>query len=348
MGNFFHHKPSEWSVRRPRTWDDVVNVLTRKGGASRSIGERWVALQFSRQLAPSKDALVECLRRSLVVERNSVLMRHEIAFTLGQTETKAALKTLKEILIDDSEDEVTRHEAAESIALIDSRPFEQLLSTFARDRDRHPILADTSMLALEGLRQYREQGEDAEDAPFVPSAICGCTQSIDLSKTETSESRSGASLASLSRTLVNAEKTLYERYAALFELRDCHRSEAPDILAYALRQDRTSALLRHELAFTLGLFGDPKSMRVLIDTLKNSKEHDVVRHEAAISLGSIDVEEAHRTLLRHARSRPAMVRESCIAALAMRPFTTGKSALSDDAFEFKWGGVGEESAAKGD
>jgi len=299
-------------------------------------------------LAPSKEALVECLGKSLSVETKSILMRHEIAFTLGQTETEAALETLKHILIDDNEDEVTRHEAAESIALIDSRPFEKLLKRFARERDRNPILADTSILALEGLRQYRERGEDAEDAPFVPSAICGCAQSVDhLSKIEASEGRSGASLEELSRTLASSEKTLYERYAALFELRDCHRNQAPDIISFALRKDRTSACLRHEMAFTLGLFGDPKSMRVLIDTLENSKEHDVVRHEAAISLGSIDMDEAYRALLRHASSRRAMVRESCLAALAMRPFTTGNKATTESGFEFKWGGVGEESAKVG-
>ena len=329
------------SIRRRRpTWDEISDTLTK--ASTSSIGKRWVALQFSREMAPNVDVLIDVLRIALTRE-TSTLMRHEIVFAMGQTSSKSVLKDLKRICDDESEDEVTRHEAVESIAMIDARPFRDAFRRFVAKRKELPILADTASLALEGLcRLYEGKTSENEELPFVPLNLCGCHRSTS-SRTNAAAASSSLPVQQktpfdeLTKTLLDRTETLYDRYEALFELRDDYPSEATPVICRALEEDQASACFRHELAFTAGLLGDVDSERVLIAVLNDRNEHDVVRHEAAISLGSVGTSNAKRVLRRHCKSPRDMVRESCLAALAMRPFVLSDATKASNAFEFKWG-----------
>ena len=91
------------------TWGAVEATLSCRSGTQEPLSARWRALQFSRKEAPSASALVRVLVSALNHEVESVLMRHEIAFVLGQTEHASAVPPLVVVMNDEAEDEVTQN-----------------------------------------------------------------------------------------------------------------------------------------------------------------------------------------------------------------------------------------------
>ncbi|KAF4724972.1 deoxyhypusine hydroxylase, partial [Perkinsus olseni] len=137
------------------------------------------------------------------------------------------------------------------------------------------------------------------------------------------------------RHLMDPKAKLSDRYAAMYQLRAATLpgSVSPDpealkALARVLREDHSSALMRHELAFVVAqvAFDADKEMtlssvKALIDSVKDTDEACMVRHESAVALGSVGGDEATK-FLREYVQRPvnhnedeAVVVESCKVAL---------------------------------
>ena len=317
MGNSFRKKRRGRRRRREiPSWKKIKSSLM---SSKSSLTERWVALQFCRKKAPSREELGRVLIEALKYNKDSILMRHEIAFALGQT--GCGVNVLKKIMRNEKgEDEVTRHEAAESLSTLENckNDFE----LYAKNRDQYPILADTCALALEGMRRFLS-GEI--DAAFAP---CGC-----VTHKNKEDSRLPKALKILTideeitacKILKDTQSTLYDRYEALFELRDQHRDidVAVKTIADTLKNDSSSACFRHELAFTLGILGSScDAENILISKLRDKSEHSVVRHEAALALQCLESDRAALALRRVSKlsTEDPMVRESCIVALAMRSY----------------------------
>src|ERR1051325_7200274 len=83
----------------------------------------------------------------------------------------------------------------------------------------------------------------------------------------------------LRATLLDAKNPLWDRYKALFGLRNQNRDDAAVALGEALLKD-PSALLRHECAYVLGQMQRVVSVPYLIKALKNDV-NPMVRHESA-------------------------------------------------------------------
>lgn len=121
-------------------------------------------------------------------------------------------------------------------------------------------------------------------------------------------------VAALRRVILDASKTLWERYKALFGLRNQNCDEAATALGEALLKD-PSALLRHECAYVLGQMQREVSIPYLIQALKTDT-NPMVRHESAEALGAIG-SDAVVPALREAQVQDDAieVRESCDLAL---------------------------------
>lgn len=134
------------------------------------------------------------------------------------------------------------------------------------------------------------------------------------------------SIDDLKRTLLDSSLPLFERYRAMFALRDL--SSPPDLptavpavqaLAEGFR-DR-SALFRHEIAFVFGQLCHPASIPSLIETLSNTEEAAMVRHEAAEALGSLgDEQGVEEVLKKFINDSEKVVRDSIIVALDMAEY----------------------------
>jgi deoxyhypusine monooxygenase len=134
------------------------------------------------------------------------------------------------------------------------------------------------------------------------------------------------SIEELEETLLDTKLPLFQRYRAMFALRDL--SSPPDLptaipAVQALAKGFTdpSALFRHEIAFVFGQLSHPASIPSLVATLGNKEEASMVRHEAAEALGSLGEEEGVEEILKQfLNDAEQVVRESVIVALDMAEY----------------------------
>lgn len=152
------------------------------------------------------------------------------------------------------------------------------------------------------------------------------------------EDSSSANIESLKIKLLDQNLPLFERYRAMFALRNIGTPDAVDALASGFTDDSplfkyaSTALVRviaqnltalfvrrHEIAFVFGQLLSTHSVPALIQVLNDSNESDMVRHEAAEALGGIATPEVlpHLKEWLSREDSPRVVRESCQIALDM-------------------------------
>ncbi|XP_034227029.1 deoxyhypusine hydroxylase isoform X2 [Prunus dulcis] len=233
------------------------------------ISERFRALFSLRNLkGPGpRNALITATRDS------SNLLAHEAAFALGQMQDADAIPALVAVLNDLSLHPIVRHEAAEALGAIGLESNVPLLeNSLALDPAQE--VKETCALALNRIEQLKDSGNQSldEKSPFM---------SVDPAAPATSSS----SVNQLREVLLDEKKNMYERYAALFALRNNSGDEAVSAIVDSLGSK--SALLRHEVAYVLGQLQNKDASAALSNILMDRNEHPMVRHEAAEALGSI-------------------------------------------------------------
>jgi deoxyhypusine monooxygenase len=296
-------KPNDHGlVMTAPTWEEIQSVLLDEGS---SVKARYRVLFHARKGAPSMSEASELLLQTLPFQKDSVLLRHEFAYVLGQLEEKAATSTLRQILHDEEEDCIVRHEAAEALAALGEMELVDELDTLAQQTTSVP-LRHTCELAVDGLRKKALEGE------AVPICMCQYT-SVDpasglLGATD-------ADVPAAAAALLNESLPLFERYEGLFTLRNVGGAASIEALAKALLNDTSSAVLRHEVAFVLAQMEDEASVVALTASLARLDEHAMVRHEAAIALGTIGTLEADEVLRKYVNDFDQLVGESCEVAL---------------------------------
>ncbi|KAF9608123.1 hypothetical protein IFM89_006050 [Coptis chinensis] len=275
------------------------------------ISERFRALFSLRNLRGSgpREALILATRDS------SNLLAHEAAFALGQMQDAEAVPALEKVLQDLSLHPIVRHEAAEALGAIGLEGNIPLLEkTLVSDPAQE--VRETCELALERIEQQKNicQNEDSTKevaSPFLsvdPATPASCCSSVDQ----------------LREVLLDEERDMYQRYAALFALRN--RCEDVAVSAIVDSLGARSALLRHEVAYVLGQLQNKAATAALSRVLKNVSEHPMVRHEAAEALGSIADSQSVELLEEFAKDAEPIVSQSCEVALSMLEFErSGKS-----------------------
>ncbi|XP_068653103.1 deoxyhypusine hydroxylase-B isoform X2 [Aristolochia californica] len=278
---------------------------------SQPIAERFRALFSLRNLkgAGPRNALICATRDS------SNLLAHEAAFALGQMQDTEAAPALENILFDLSLHPIVRHEAAEALGAIG---FESNVPVLKKslESDPAPEVQETCQLAIRRIEEQKGIGDESKSAVEVGSPF----MSIDPAKPASLSS----SVDHLREVLLNEKNAMYERYAALFALRNHGGNGAVDAIVAAL--GARSALLRHEVAYVLGQLQDKAASVALSDVLRNMYEHPMVRHEAAEALGSIADNESVALLEEFAKDPEPIVSQSCEVALSMLEYErSGKS-----------------------
>jgi len=257
----------------------------------------------------------------------STLLRHEIAYVLGQVQNDAAVQTLKELLCDAREDEMVRHEAAEALAAIGSTSAIDTISLFLSDPSG-PV-RETCELAIRSLEDRLKKNSDGSGNG------CGhngnnnnaAAENEGFDTVDPIVGRIGMSdddVESLSIQLMDSSRPLWERYEAMFTLRNIGTNMASKAIADALLKDSASALFRHEAAFVLGQLQKPCTMSHLVECLSKPTEHPMARHEAALAIGSLGClwgdtscrEVAVKALAKFLLDPDDVVRESCEVALS--------------------------------
>mmetsp|Transcript_64884 Transcript_64884/g.154951 ORF Transcript_64884/g.154951 Transcript_64884/m.154951 type:complete len:324 (+) Transcript_64884:66-1037(+) len=301
------------------SWPEIKSLLTQDELSP--ITARYRALMESRRTAPSTQEAVAVLSAALEVQTQSILLRHEIAYVLGQIGDKAATGILRTLAASTAEDEIVRHEAAEAVAAICAKDAIDELALYSEGIDTPSLLRDTCELAVHQLR-----ASSSEDGSQKRVAVCACQyQTIDPAEGKDGATEEDVPSAVLS--LCDASKPLVERYQAMFTLRNVGGVDAVAGLCQALRTDTKSACLRHEVAFVLGQMENDESVAALVESLCDPQEHAVVRHEAAIALGAVGTATSRAALEKFRNDPEPMVWESCVVALDILDYWEAWEAL---------------------
>lgn len=176
----------------------------------------------------------------------------------------------------------------------------KLLEKFKND----PIVevAETCELALDRLKWLESNsGDELSQNPYCSVDPAPPLPVNDLEK--------------LQNILLDDKARLFERYRAMFALRNLQSKEAVKILCTALKHG--SALFKHEIAFVLGQLQDESSVSCLKESLEDATENEMVRHECAEALGAIATKDCFDILNKYLEDDKRVVKESCEIALDM-------------------------------
>jgi deoxyhypusine monooxygenase len=247
---------------------------------------------------------------------SSDLLKHELAYCLGQRGDARALPILLKVLKSEKQGSIVRHEAAEALGAIGDVRAKETLKEFETSPIRE--IAETCNLALRRLRWSNSQ-EKAETREEVLTAA-------NIKSVDPAPSYADLDVQKLREILLNEKEDLFHRYRAMFTLRnkianvkqdDKVAKKAVAALTDAL-QSKSGPLFRHEVAFVLGQVAHPASVDVLSERLADKKESFMVRHESAEALGNIGNEECLQILRDHLNDSERVIRETCILALHER------------------------------
>ncbi|KAK2465263.1 hypothetical protein APHAL10511_002617 [Amanita phalloides] len=247
---------------------------------------------------------------------SSALLKHELAYCLGQMKQTTALPALESVLRDVSEDPMAA-EAMGAISSIDSMP---VLKDFLFDSER--TVRETCEIAIariewDASEEASKYHSDVSSESHIPlyTSIDPAPAASGLLRGAKPDESSPSNVATLREQLINKNLPLFQRYRAMFALRNIGTAGAVDALASGFSDD--SALFKHEIAFVFGQMLSPHSVSPLLKVLQNTDENEMVRHEAAEALGGIGTSEV-LPYLREWMTRadaPRVVRESCQVAI---------------------------------
>lgn len=303
---------------------DIGIVLKDK---SMPLKDRFRALFTLRNLGGHEaiDIISSCF------DDSSALLKHELAYCLGQMQDKHANTALIKVLEDKTQEAMVRHEAGEALGAIGSPEVLDLLQQYAAD----PVVevAETCQLAVERMRWLQSKQEQTDSLPPNPYS------SVDPAPPAPTED-----ITSLRDNLLDESLPLFQRYRAMFTLRNIGCREAVIALAAGLKCK--SALFRHEIAYVLGQIQSDACVSELYHNLMDDQENPMVRHECAEALGAIATEESMEMLKKYLQDSERVVRESCIVALDMSEYeNSGQFQYADTLQKLSRVGNGVEASS---
>ena len=266
----------------------------------------------------TRGEIIRNLCVSLKQRDHGSLLRHEFAYVMGQIRDARACQVLEEVLADDDECVMVRHECAEALGAIGSKGSLPLLEKLTND-ERFEV-SETCRLAVDYML-------------LKSDVACACMlspyNSVDPAPAHPAHEKLSAK--EIGDILCDEALPLFKRYRAMFSLRNRGTDECTLELGRALLEDNSSATLRHEVAYVLGQLQRDISVEALNASLERKNEHRMVRHESAEALGAIEGRwgDCEEILQKFIDDEDDVVRESCIVALDAADYF-GHASPSDD------------------
>uniref|UniRef100_A0A2I3G9D7 deoxyhypusine monooxygenase n=1 Tax=Nomascus leucogenys TaxID=61853 RepID=A0A2I3G9D7_NOMLE len=191
----------------------------------------------------------------------------------------------------------------------------ELLKQYSSD----PVIevAETCQLAVRRLEWLQQNGGELAAGPYLSVDPAPPAEERDVGR--------------LREVLLDESRPLFERYRAMFALRNAGGEEAALALAEGLHCG--SALFRHEVGYVLGQLQHEAAVPQLAAALARCAENPMVRHECAEALGAIARPACLAALQAHADDPERVVRESCEVALDMYEHETGRAFQYADGLE---------------
>jgi len=282
--------------------EQITKVGELLNNPERPLKERFRAL-FTLKSIGGEEAI------NLIAEAfndKSALLKHEVAYCLGQLQDPLAIPILTAVLQDDSREPIVRHEAAEALGAIGTPKVMSVL--VKHSKDPVPEVSETCQMAIDRLNWLASGGQDNKEL------FSSVDPAPPLEEKDT---------VKLTSILLDESLPMFERYRAMFSLRN--KGDDESIKAIASGLDCKSALFRHEVAFVLGQASSPAAIKELTERLRDIDENPMVRHECAEALGGIGASGVEQELTKYLGENEAdVVRESCVVALDMYDYNNSE------------------------
>ncbi|GMI24621.1 hypothetical protein TeGR_g3988 [Tetraparma gracilis] len=300
---------------------------------ARSVGERMRAVYYLKQTytTATKDGdseavatVLSAMELNLSNKEHGKLLRHEIAYVMGQLKDYRCLLALASVLDDGEDDCIARHECAEAIgAIVTSKvtaesavAVQSLRRNYASEEASPVEVRETCRIAIDFIDWKTSTSSQEEyNAPMACACMLSSYDSTDPAPPH--PAHENLSHEEIGEQMRDEARELFERYRCMFSLRNKGGSEAAKELGRALVEDKSSALFRHELAFVLGQLQHVDGLDFLVQSLEREGEHEFVRHESAEAIGAIDGDwdKCERILVKFKQDHDLIVRQSCEVAL---------------------------------
>nr|NVI76091.1 nero [Cucujiformia] len=187
-------------------------------------------------------------------------------YCLGQMQDENAIDILISVLEDYEQEAMVRHEAAEALGAIGSEKALGYLEKYKNNSIKE--VAETCELALDRINWLTNSKE--ETSKLSKSLYNSVDPAPPALNDNTQELKS---------VLTDENVSLFNRYRAMFALRNIGSEDAIKALGEALKCG--SALFKHEVAFVLGQMQNKSSVSYLKESLEDTEENEMVSHECA-------------------------------------------------------------------
>jgi len=214
---------------------------------------------------------------------------------------------------------MVRHESAEALGALGDSGSLEVMKKMKDDPKEPTVVRETCEIAIDRINWQLSESSKSEN--LKPSDFASIDPAPPMASTAASPD-----IAALKTSLLDTSRPLFDRYRAMFALRDLASppdapTAEPAVHALASGFVDKSALFRHEIAFVFGQLSHPASIPALLKVLGDTSEESMVRHEAAEALGSLGeepgVEEKLKDFLNDSEQ---VVRDSVIVALDMAEY----------------------------
>lgn len=292
--------------------ETLRDVLINSDGKT-PLADRFRALFYLKSIGtefeqnPSKAATaIDYISKAFIDD--SELLKHEVAYCLGQTHNLKAAPILRDVLSNKDQQCMVRHEAAEALGALGDKESLPLLKAYFNDPNEMVEIKQTCELAIERINW--ENSKLSKEEILQKSLY----ESIDPAPPLPLNS-STDKVNKLKEILNDESEPLFQRYRAMFRLRDLGTDEA--CLALASGLNDSSALFKHEIAYIFGQICNPVTVPSLVELVQRTEEAPMVRHEAAEALGAIATDDTLPVLKGLLKDNDDVVRDSAVVALDM-------------------------------
>ncbi|PWN32530.1 ARM repeat-containing protein [Meira miltonrushii] len=251
---------------------DKLAASLQDSSGNEPLDARFRALFTLKGLAPNDTQKVINIIDKAFDNNDSALLKHELAYVLGQIQDERAITCLERVLRDAKEHPMVRHEAAEAMGAISSQRALPILNEFLQDEN--VSVRETCELALEKIEydhgisagssnRHKTNGEESEGAALarakaaasMPEESSSDTDNVDgsflpIDPAPAHSLKVDTLLTSI--PLYKAQLTagdslpLFQRYRAMFSLRNAvhaarRRSQQPNISSSVRQQYESQA-----------------------------------------------------------------------------------------------------------
>lgn len=274
---------------------------------------------------------VKALEEALILEKTSDLIRHEVCYCFGQMTSEETNKReiesflYKEVFEDPKKySSIVLHEAAEALGNINSDNNKQLLEKFLDYED--DIIKETCEISVRNLEWLKSTDEGKTEGLNNLDLVYHTNDPSPPFNLKTDKYYS--SIDNVKSIMHDEKESLFNRYRAIFTLREFNNESAVDALCECFDKkykNKFSPLFKHEVSFILGQMCHKakNALNALEVVLQDEEEDPIVRHETALALGEIT--KSRDLLTKYTQHENQLIRESCEIALDFIDYWEGCS-----------------------